>query len=551
MAHVAPHPHELEGHLIYSRHGVKPYWALRSIFSDLPTDRDQGWTWETEIDGELWTVTLRVQESGIAPRDSDSVDKLYEYRVNCEGEGRRKIKYLIQPRWSDSRTEGSEMMTTGDSNNISVPRDLGEAVNVRVDGASNCWPEEVRSLLPEFLETVWDDLDVNWDRRYFRGPLHKYSNITTFELYVRIRNSMITKLIEGNGPLARIQDLLAEKKGAHAFIEINNKEIVGYRHRYELNPSSTSALFPDAPRQLGKQLKVYHPKYVRNQDGQRRSDEDPLAHPKFGVLFRQGLNNGESVKWSDRERIYHELEQTIVNVLDWGDAPIQPDATTYVADDHFAVRESDRDVGRFSDPTPEIEVDQRKAFAAALADGSDNLLDMVEMVATDGGQPHYTEVAEKLGIAISTVYDNMARVPGLLESDNGAIRLRSEKLKQEVLDVVHATGKLVKQQASSMAYLLGVDEQRWKQKGAAWEAWLEKYDVELLQADLDEGMRLRIDAILDRVNSTIIPKLDMVLLEGYKAWKDSGAPRDLFEEAHVMYEDRVDGAVTVKPKTVV
>lgn len=551
MTHIAPCPHELEGNLIFTRHGVEPYWALRQIFSNLPDDREQGWTWETDIAGERGTITLRYQKSGIAPRDSDSVDKLYEYRLNYEGEGQRKIKYLIQPRWPDDRTDGSRMQTVGGSNNISVPKDLGEAVNVRIDGASNCWPDEVRSLLPDLLEFVFNQLGVRWNRRYFRGPLHKYSNINTFEMYVRIRNSMITKLIQGQGPLARIQDLLAEKEGAHAEIEINNKEIVGYRHRYELDPTAASALFPKAQRQLGKQLKVYHPKYVRTQDGQRRPDEDPLAHPKFGILFRKGLNNGNSVSWSDREQLVNELEQTIVNVLDWGDVPLQPDPTTYVADDHFAVRESGRDIGRYSDPTPEIEVDQKTALASALMGAPDTALDMVQEVATDGGAIHYSEVADRLGRSVSAIYENMHRIPDLLESDNGAIKMRSEYLKQEFLDLLNATGDLIKNQVESMAYLLGVDENRWEQKGADWENWLEEYNVDVLDAEADRGLKLRIKSALDRVDSTIIPKLDTVLLEGYKAWRNSGAPRNLFEEATVLYEDRVDGRRSVKPKTII
>jgi len=68
---------------------------------------------------------------------------------------------------------------------------------------------------------------------------------------------------------------------------------------------------------------------------------------------------------------------------------------------------------------------------------------LVNELAADGGEIHYEKLADRAGIGISTLYDVLNRIPDLVKSDNGAVKFRSEHLKQEILDLIHATGKIV------------------------------------------------------------------------------------------------------------
>ena len=126
-------------------------------------------------------------------------------------------------------------------------------------------------------------------------------------------------------------------------------------------------------------------------------------------------------------------------------------------------------------------------FAAALSRRANSDSGLVNELAADGSEIHCEKLADRAGIGISTLTDMLNRIPDLVKSDIGEIKFRSEPLKQEILDLIHSTGKSVEQRPLSVAYLLGVDESRWKEKGAAWEAWLEEYGVDLLKADVNSS----------------------------------------------------------------
>lgn len=108
-------------------------------------------------------------------------------------------------------------------------------------------------------------------------------------------------------------------QGARYKRHIDNTEIVGYRHELRLGTHATRELFTRNPRRHhGKQIKYYHPREVR--DG----PENPLYHPKIGVLFHTRLGQ-EAVPWDELEDLTTEFKETLINLLDWSDIPIEPD----------------------------------------------------------------------------------------------------------------------------------------------------------------------------------------------------------------------------------
>lgn len=106
----------------------------------------------------------------------------------------------------------------------------------------------------------------------------------------------------------------------------------------------------------------------------------------------------------------------------WGDFPVRPDSATDVPDDHSDAFRSDRDSGRFSDPTFEIEAVQKKALAGALSGMADFDEALVYELPVNGGGIHDEELADRAGIGISTFSDVLNRIPELVKLDRDACR---------------------------------------------------------------------------------------------------------------------------------
>lgn len=164
---------------------------------------------------------------------------------------------------------------------ISTPFDhinQSEGVNVHFSG-SNMEPSEYSNLLPQFLETLAKAGGTHLNPDYFRGRIHEMSNITTYERYVRVHRSKSEKIVGQTGVLHRLLHLCAAERGSKFEYRVDNEEIVGKNHRAILRRQDAKRII--SGHRFGKQIKHYHPKYVRSND-----EEDPLYHPKIGVLLK-------------------------------------------------------------------------------------------------------------------------------------------------------------------------------------------------------------------------------------------------------------------------
>ncbi|WP_132060226.1 DUF7845 domain-containing protein [Halorussus amylolyticus] len=538
MSHVATAPHELEGNLIFVENGLRPYWTLSKLVVDY---LDGGGQFEdVELAGERWDVSVGYQKGGIAPRDEDSAtERLYEWRVAAYGDGQRKATYLIQPRFV-----GMQHHETGEQ--ISSPFDhvaADEGVNVRLEGSSNLEPDESKQLLPRILQTVASEHGLRFSPEYFSGTPHEMSNITKYERYLRVRREMARKVVANDGTFMRLMHLLATEEGIEAEYRIDNQEILGYNHRVRLPKSATKKLIPG--HSYGKQLKHYHPKHVRKSD-----TEDPLYHPKIGALFTRKLNSDNSVPWSERHELTKELEETLINVLTWDSVPVQPGSPTFVSDDHFHNRESEVTIGRYDDPTPQLEASQESVLVRTMTNLTDADLDMLDVLATDGGREnHVTELLGDTDIeSMSTIYRCLDRMDGLLENQNGNVRWISEKIKQEVREIIEIASEHVETAATAAARVLDMDPEQLKEQGSAFQSWLNRYAVDLLEEDGD--LTLKIQATLSRFRSGTDPFIPKVLEYGQIAWLQSGRRKGRFENATVEFAEPLNGSRYWKVKRV-
>ena len=523
MSVVEAQTHEVRGNMLYAENGDKPYWALHSIYSDEINGGVENV--DVEIEGEEWTVTLSQQESGLPPLANDEIDQLYEYRIEAYGNGERKMPLLIQPRleWTDD-----------DPALNSIPDALGEATNVKIQTATYIEPDEIRRLFPKILTATFEELGIRWNSNLFTGSLHQYSNITQWELYVRILRSMALKIVKMDGILSRTFHLLGNLEGSKFVYSNDNTEIVGHNHQVRVDRKAANEMLPG--RQHGKQFKHYHPKYVRGDDSQ----DDPLFHPKFGVCFKRKWDNNKSVRWVDHGNLRDEIHENLINVLEWAGIPTEP-GPYFIADKHFEPEKSDNSIAIYDDPTPEIEAKQESILIKTLLSICDSERDqkMLEQVAfADGGKLHVSELQDTVGSS-STIYRGLKKLKGVLESDNGNVQYVSEKIRQQVIEIISVTEDVIDNKTQILEDLLSIDPRDLERAGRAWENWMTRYGAELIE-DQQGPAKIRIREILSLVKSKPGEWAPEVVHWGKIAWTNAGRDPATFSHAIVEF-DRADG----------
>ena len=513
VSHVATVPHECEGNLIFTANELSPYWTTAKL---LTTGFDgHASEIEADVDGEHWTVSLSYQKSGIRPRLQDDIggDRLYEFRISATGRGERKANFLIQPRFPEMRH-----YETGDR--ISTPFDhiaVDEGINVRFAG-SNLEPDEFLALLPQFVQTLALESDVHVNSAYFASSVHEMSNITTYERYVRLNRRWSEKVVGRAGIMQRLLDLCATEKGSNFEYRANNEGIVGYNHRAILPKADAQRLI--SGHRYGKQFKHYHPKYVRSKD-----EDDPLYHPKIGVLVKKSLT-GHAVAWDDRRQLRREVDETLINLLYWSDVPVQADRTTYVPDQHFTVHEADEPVSLSADPTPEMEANQETLLVTVLQDLCDSDVEVLETLVTDGAGQHPQELAGKTERGISTIYRALDRLRGIVRNEGAEISFASKKFEQEIAAIVESTEYQIENAADRAATILNLETRQ--TASSAWQKWCTTYAGRIVEVTERGHHTLRIDTILSRLRSTSQPCIQDVLREAIDAWRRDGRdPLDL------------------------
>ncbi|GAA0665351.1 hypothetical protein ACFQDG_02990 [Natronoarchaeum mannanilyticum] len=519
MSHVRTSPHELEGNFNFFEHGLGPYWAVSKLLFE-GFDGDSGEI-DAEIGGEDWIVTLRYQKGGIAPRpeDSDNIERLYEFRIGMNGHGERKANFHVRPRFADMENFETGKEITSPCDHDQYP---DEATNVHFSG-SNIEPDDYPVLLRKALQALAADAGIRVNPNYF-VQLHETSNITTYERYVRVRRTMAKKFVRSTGAMRRILELLAQKEGSDTVYKPSNagpnEDIVGYNHRLVLPKADARELIPMHTR--GKQIKHYHPQYVNG------DEENPLHHPKIGILLKKSLNKSRAFDWSERDGLRREIDETIINTLRWSGIPIGADGTTFVADDHFSATATDETVEFYQDPTPEIEAEQEALLVTTLRDMTDADVDFLETLVADGSGQHPQKIANSAERGISTLYRSLERLDGLVRNDNASVEFVSRKIEQEIAGIVESTEHRIENAADRAAKLLDVDARQ--AASSAFQQWMQKYAA-TFEFDEDRGERtIRIDTLLGELKSTSFPYIADVIDAAKTAWvKDGRDPRDLRE----------------------
>lgn len=512
MNHVEPAVHEAKTYLHYRDYDLSPYWTLRNLVIH---ELDGYTRQEIEIGSETWTAELTYSDSGIAPRESDSVERdvLRDWELQLDGPGtEEKVHYHIRARFDEMKNpEGDE---------VSIPWKGGEGLDVMAQSA-NIDLDDLPYLLAESIQSLADEEEMDINPRYFRTP-RPSSKIVTVEYYVRICRDHSMNLVEQDGILFRIMNLLAGQEGTSWTYKADNEEIVGHRHAMDLEPGDVNKLGPFS---AGVRLKCYHPKHVRDEE----TEDDPLSSPKYGIAFHKSID-GNARKWDDRETLRRQIEELLINSMKWAGIDVEPDPLVFVSDDHFsAEKPSPVEITRRSDPTPQIEAEQETLLMSVIGELSPAGRDMTKEIATDGGRD-YRQLAERTDQSVSTIYRVLDEMKGILESDRGFVDFTSDKIREEIVGMVERLDQLKNDTADRVAELANVELR--SQASSAFEKWAAKYGAELVDYDDSEGT-IRIDTVLTHFKSFHEPHVENVILEGKEAWKSTGRKGSTFERFDV------------------
>jgi hypothetical protein len=486
-------PDEAEMNLVYDEHDLSPHFACEAVMrgSEDGTERAT-----FERGSETWMVKFDYQKSGLAPRDHPDYanDTVREHRMKVapvnDPAGKRRANFHIAPRWPNPETKDPNSPAP------SWPNDL-LGVNVAAKGAKLDLDE-----YPDLLCRAAAALDINPD--YF-GDEHEYTNITTFETYVRADRDLTDRVFGDGSVMERIHELAGRTGKYRKLIEDDRGE-EGSMHLTEFTSETAGALLEG--HNLAKRPKHYLLKHPPEDPA------DPLHHPKVCMLFKKKLHDG-SVPWSDRDDLRAELDETLLNLLSWSGLPTRPDGETFIGDGYFSSSDSPQPgITIVEDPTPEIQREQTAAVMAALGapgvgnpDLNESDAETMELVA-DGGRD-VDEISRLIGTSRRTVYRVVSRLNDLLSLDGGTVAFASDHLAEKARVGLEATTGAFDRDGGATA------------EPGPWAKWLNKYGprVDELPGDLVE---LTFGVVPDEWD------VQAILRAGLKAWVDSGRERRRF-----------------------
>lgn len=522
MPQIKPTTHEAEGFLRYypdpeePYNGLSPYWLIGDWLIDV---FDGYHEIETEIRGEPARLELAYSKSGFAPRPQDEVDeRLYEWELHFEGRGERKCHFNISPRFPEMRHH-----ETGDEISVAFDHlDATEGVAVQYQ-SSNLDLDEIPGLLRRVVEEFAAAAGTDISRRYFDEPQEGVVN--EVERYVRITREMNKKLVQQGGLIDRLSMLLQSESGTKGKRTWDNTEADDYHHQLVFGPTGAGELISHHRR--GRQLKSYLPKHP-----DRFEEGDALYHVKFGCLFRKALND-RATRWEDRHGLIESLDESIINCLSWADIPVRVGDDggtngTFVADDHFDAAPRADSVPIHEDPAPRLEAKQDHLLMTILRDMTDADSDIVETVATDGGQ-HVEQLAESSGYSLSTIYRGLQRLDGVLQSQQGHVKFTSQKIAEEIRGIIQSAEYAVESAADRAAKLFDVEVNQ--RSNSAMANWLAEYGAEFEHDGNRE--KIRIDTVMSELKSRPHPHLPTVMDYLVHAWIADGRRRVNIEDVLV------------------
>jgi hypothetical protein len=452
-------------------HGLKAYYAIDSTIksrSDEQWQQDGKPTEQTSFNGETYALSLDYDKSGLDVWDSPEfqLESVREFRFyfvaknsphysgrDADKDDRVKGGTItIRPRWPDMTSDGEP---------VSVPDYGAPYLDVQVQ-ASNIPHTDYHTL----VKRVFDAFDIS--TRYVDTP-HPDSHIGDLAYYVRLERGESGPLFAADGPIARAHNVIQGDRSGYRKHEEDNTKIPGYK---------VSSIVPDTKadtlikgHDLGKELKHYYPKHP-----DKFEPTEAPHHPKFEVSY-QTSQTEQTVRWNELDSIRRELQETLLNCLEWSGFSTRSDAPVFVDfDPYWAVEDSHESRKIVQCPLPEIEDEQEHRVMKLWGEMTESDRDVTEMLLADGGKISPKEASEKTSYTYRTIREVISRMDGLIRHTYGEMELESKKIQQELQKRVRAAGDRFEPEIGSAAMELAdaADERA----RSAWDRWRREYAVQ-------------------------------------------------------------------------
>lgn len=512
---VEPAPHEFDGNAIFPT--LDPWFAADRIVKD----HDGSYADAFEIDAERWTVALSFTYGNLLPPDDGVTSEgtrvdhetIREFRLKVEraddDAGQQSFSVHMAPRWDNLKGETK----TGGVREIPTPPNLGDGVNIRVQGSNI----RFQRYLP-LLKAAFDAVGINPG---YLTNLHPASNVQDAEMYVRIDDAESGPIHARDGPIASLAHLLESDRDGYRKLVQNDRDgdgnqLAGYYHTVTLGQKRIQEAFPS--HRIPKEIKHYYARHASN-----LSKENPLAHPKLGASY-QSSRWDDTLRWTDLDELERELTETVLSVLADAGLSLRPrdragdDTTPYVTDAYFDAETTTYDQNPVTTlDLTRIRSSQESVVIRHIADGLSPVeWESLHRLVTDGGDVSPAEIADEYDRHPGSVRRALRRLEELVDREYGSVSIQSNYVAELVHDAVMSSRRAVETAGKALnAAERGLDDAT-----SALVAWKSRYGIHMSESQ-DDYVRLEFGTLDVDDISEAKRQIRRALRRGRKLWTDA------------------------------
>ncbi|WP_430638981.1 Lrp/AsnC family transcriptional regulator [Haloferax volcanii] len=504
---LLPQPHEFSAYLKWAN-SLSTYFGLISLYKMHDFEEYGNLRAGIEFGGEEWNLEFGyADDPKIAVPDEDTDLGRWDWRLDgdtvpefmirlypetypsfqeAKDDNRKRAYFRVRPRWPGVKSKSGK--------NISNPHDiLGVDVETRgsyfeFDEYPSLLFEALRELRERQDEFGWNSFtEIDYDALH-PEKVHKSSNVTDAELYVRAKKGETGRVFALDGTLHRIALILGGERSGYSKTVRDDRVCEGWYHTSTVCAMRAAEIV--GGHELPKEFKHYH---VKNPDAVAGT---PLENPKIGVSYQNSLYD-DTLRFDDVDQLHKELDEALLNVLNWSDLPVTPDHQMYVADDYFSVDGEARMAKVVDNPLPRIaqqQEDEIRMFATA-----GNLFEtdvaITEELVTDGGHISPADLAERIGVHIDTVYRALKRLGDLVIHDYGSVELASKHIANGIVEHIESARRTVEATIEEATDDI-IRADTYGHENDPWSRWLRNYVVDRKDGEYCE--RLELDDQPDR-----------------------------------------------------
>lgn len=452
---IKPQVHELNAQLLFTpttdepgEDGLYPYrllldrWEPDLVCSFEAADTEWVFASEDSLDAhdihpaEYDHRNPNYWHGNIKTRPGDSGESYIEFTAPLVDASdpnlNRRVTLIIRPGFDGA-------VNIADGEPIDSLQGCPEGVRIEVKSSS-----VDRDDLLDVIQGFAGQLGIRPDW-FARDHVHDRSRITGLAYYVRLLKEVADDhFVNPDGLLERLAVFSSRRQG-QGELKWDNEDISGKRTAVSLNPTGLSNLYRGHG--VGKLLKCYLMKNAR--EDARDPDDHPTDHPKVEVQWSRGYTPYDvSIPFLaehaedgiDIDDLAVELQEYLVNAIQWAGLSRRPEAEHWVPDDHFGPVAMEQDVRQavsiVGDPI-DLAVDQERNLAtkSMLEDPPTEKQQGVLRALADGGEfDTQAALAEAADTSTSTVsrtfrkYESLLSTMQQLSFEDSIVRDRVQEL---------------------------------------------------------------------------------------------------------------------------